>query len=150
MQNQHLEKDLKAITAEHKTLTLKSEHLEKLCQAIIAERQAIASAVLHDQSQKIEALQQELRQINKDSLEQIKKMGFEGDDAVIREKVKTIHLEDKINILTEQLKSLEKTLKIEKEANQSLRQQLKNQKAFTQKMVPPEQLQQPASFLSEG
>lgn len=150
IQNQHLEKDLKAITAEHKTLALKSEHLEKLCQAITAERQAIASAVLHDQSQKIEALQQELRQINKDSLEQIKKMGFEGDDAVIREKVKAIRLEDKINILSEQLKSLEKTLKTEKEANQSLRQQLKDQKAFMQKIATQEQLQQSASFLSEG
>ncbi len=146
---QHLEKELKAITEEHKTLTLKCEHLEKLCQAITQERQAIASVVLCDQNQKIEALQQELRQINKDSLEQIKKMGFEGDDAVIREKVKTIQLEEKINILSEQLKSLEKTLKIEKEANQSLRQQLKDQKAFRQKMVTQEQLQQSASFLSE-
>lgn len=143
LQNQRLEKDLKVMTEAHKILTVKCEHLEKLCQAITQERKAIAAAVLEDQNQKIEALQQELRQVNKDSLEQIKKMGFEGDDAMIREKVKTIHLEDKMNSLTEQVKALEKNLKIEKEASESLRQQLKNQKALTQKMLNPALLQQP-------
>jgi len=149
VQNQHLEKDLKVMTEEHKILTVKCEHLEKLCQAITQERQAMATAVLCDQNQKIEALQQELRQINKDSLEQIKKMGFEGDDAIIREKVKTINLEDKVHTLTEQVKALEKNLTIEKAASESLRQYIKAQKAVTQKMVTSVSLQQPTT-LSEG
>ena len=58
---------------------------------ITGERRAIASAVLHDQSQKIEALQQELRQINKDSLEQIKKMGFEGKNGALTPLLSIVH-----------------------------------------------------------
>jgi len=147
--NQQLQKELKVVTEEHKILTIKCEHLEKLCQAITQERQAIAAAVLQDQSQKIEALQLELRQVNQDSLEQIKKMGFAGDDAMIREKVKTINLEDKVHSLTEQVKALEKSLTIEKAASESLRQHIKAQKALTQKMLGPTSLQQP-TVVREG
>ena len=137
------------MTEEHKMLTIKCEHLEKLCQAITQERKAIAAAVLQDKNQKIAALQLELRQVNKDNLEQIKIMGFAGDDAMIREKVKVINLEDKARTLTEQVKALEKTLTIEKAASESLRQYIKAQKLVTPNMfisAPPNQ----PNALSEG
>ena len=149
-QNESLQSELKAITEKYKALLLKDEHLEKLCQEIKAERAVMAEAIMKDKNNQIQFLQQELREMNKASLEQIKKMGFEGDDALIQEKVKSIQLEDKVKLLEDQLKSLEKELKAAKEANQPLIERMRKQKEFVQKIVTSEQFQKFEEVFNKG
>ena len=138
---QVLKQDLQRNTEENKILALKCQHLEKMCQKIEADRGIIAESIMRDKNKQIEALHQELKEVNKYSLDKVKSLGFEGDDALIRERVKSIHLEDKLKLLTEQIKTLEADLKKQQEVNQPLMQQIQKQKAFIEKTVTWEQLQ---------
>lgn len=141
-QNQIFKNDLTEITEKHQILTLKCEHLEKLYNEITTEREVMKEIIITDKDRQITALQKELRETHQESLDKIKILGFEGDDALIREKVKVIQLEDKLGILTEKIKSLEAELQIAKERVQPLVQQIQRQKTFIQKVVTWEQMQE--------
>ena len=116
-ENNALQEALKALDQKNREVVLKSEHLEKLCESIQAERRAMAEAIAQNQQKYIESLQQELREVNQYALAKLKTMGYEGDEALMAEKVRVIHLEDK-------LKSLESDLKKQKAMNQNLIQGL--------------------------
>jgi chromosome segregation ATPase len=142
-QNHELQVGLKALDQKHQALVSKSEHLEKLCGAIQAERKAMAEAIAQNQQKQIESLQQELREVNQYALDKLRAMGYEGDEALMAEKVRVIHLEDK-------LKALESELKKQKEANQRLSQVLNRKEGFIEKARLFETDKESQPFIQRG
>ncbi len=142
-QNHELQVALKALDQKHQGLVSKSEHLEKMCEAIQAERKAMAEAIAQNQQKHIESLQQELREVNQYALDKLRSMGYEGDEALMAEKVRVIHLEDK-------LKALESELKKQKEAHQRLSQILNRKEGFIEKAGLLEIGKEPQQLIQRG
>jgi hypothetical protein len=136
-----LDQNLNEITNKYKELCLKCDKVESVLKEVKQERDTAIQAIIDDKNRKIESLQQELLEANKDSLEKIKNMGYSSDDALIREKVKIISLEDKIKQLLEKTVKLGELLDKERQVNQPLRNELEKQRQFIQKVVSWEQLQ---------
>lgn len=129
------EKNLTALTERYQALVIKEAALERGYQAIQSEREAIVDSVFKDKNQQIEALHTELKAVHQDNLEYVKKIGVASDEALIQEKVKAIHLADKVDALTQEVKRLSSVLESEKALNRSLVQKVRT---LSERSRPPE------------
>lgn len=129
------EKNLTALTERYQALAIKEAALERGYQAVQSEREAIVDALFKDKNQQIEVLHTELKAVHQDNLEYIKKIGVASDEALIQEKVKAIHLGDKVDALTQEVKRLGAAVDSEKALNRSLVQKVRT---LSERSRPPE------------
>jgi len=100
--------------------------------------------ILAEQNKLIDKLQQEIRDVNQASLKVVQQTSFDGHDALMQEKVKTLNLEEKIGQLQKQLDHQQnEALMIQKAwqaRNQPLLKQLAWQKQLIADLIDPESL----------
>lgn len=149
-QNQQLIAEKEKLQEELKETAASKNSFEKLYEEIKAERGIMKHSLLNEKDRQIEALRQELRESHRHSLEQIKDLGYAGDEALIQEKVKVVQLEDKLGGLSKKVKSLEAELQMARDKYQPLIQQIQQQKGFIQKVVTWEQMQEYEAMMNKG
>lgn len=71
---------------------------------------ATIDTIINDKSSEIDSLQAELNKVHLASLELVRKTSFDGQDALLSEKVKNINLTDKLKDLAKQITVLEQEL----------------------------------------
>ena len=96
---------------------------------------------MNDKNQLIDSLRQELKDLNEASLKAVREIGIQGDEALMLEKVKNIHLNDKVVALEKQISPLEQQLKGARVALEPLKKELAQQRAIIERFVSFEALQ---------
>ncbi len=111
-------------------------------EGMYVERDAAIAHMLAEQKQLIGSLRDELREVNIASIEQVKNIGRKGDDALMEEKVKTIHLQDELNQQRKTIEELRAQLLKNQETIIPLKKEIERQRKFIQEVISFEQLQQ--------
>lgn len=99
-----------SLANEHAELKNAKEHLVQLYQELKDERTVLFGKMERDKDLLIQSLREELKQSHQASLKEITEVSYNGHDALMREKVKTINLEEKIKVLTEELSKQQQEL----------------------------------------
>ena len=140
--NQQLVDEIKNLQSQHQQNQALLDKYKMAYESIVSEREAAIANILADQKNLIESLRNELREVNKASIEQVKNIGRKGDDLLMEEKVKTINIKAEL----EQQKQV--TLDLRAELNKSqelvapLRKEIARQRKFITNVLSFEQLQE--------
>lgn len=115
--------------------TIRRDAAEQLVQTMQAERDSNLNQVLQVQQQLIQQFQDDLKQINQDSLHKVSEISVKNQDAWMAEKVKNKTLEMTIAELKTKITTLEGALQQEKNSNQPLRKKIAEQETLIAKHV---------------
>ena len=125
--NQQLLLELTATKTELKDVEHERAQLQAVNNAIVAERDIAKLYIMTEQAQQISNLKEELRVVHNKSLELVRTTSYDGHQALMDEKVKTINLQSKIDELTITIKALTAELKQTVELNEKLRIKINRQ-----------------------
>jgi hypothetical protein len=108
--HQQLMLELAEIKEKYGPLEIKYQSLEEAYQVLKEGQGEALQTVMIDKNQQIESLRQELKEVNQSSLAAVMDLGYRGDDALMTEKVKTLHLRDKVAGLEKTVQALRQPL----------------------------------------
>jgi hypothetical protein len=131
MENQNIQMECSKLRDELKEVISLKKQFENLYHAIKEERHDTYERELGEKNRFIEALQEELKNVNSQAIVEIRNLGYERDDAVMQEKVTIINLQEKIIRITEENKELSEALSKAKALHIETAKKL----SFTQKML---------------
>lgn len=140
--NQQLINEFNLLKEQQQQITATCDKYKTAYESVMADREGVISSILEDKNNLIGSLRQELKEINKASIEQVKNIGRKGDDALMEEKVKTIHLQDELNQQRQTIEELRAQLLKNQETIIPLKKEVERQRKFIHEVVSFEQLQQ--------
>jgi hypothetical protein len=132
---QELNKKCILLQEENLQLSTKKNKYKLSLKSIMADRKAVLDRVLVDKDCLIGSLRQEIAEINRISIEQIKELGRKGDDALIEAKVKSINLQDEVSQQKNIIDELREQFLKSQETIRILKQEIERQHKFTQEVV---------------
>lgn len=109
-ENQQLALVLAEMKEQYSPLAIKHDALKEAYEVLKQEQEKALQTVMIDKNQQIESLRQELKEVNQSSLNAVMDLGYRGDDALMREKVQTLHLRDKVAELEKTVQALKQPL----------------------------------------
>ena len=109
-QNRALTTNLEESKFQYAIVETAYKNLQESYQALRESQENIFQALIKDKNQHIESLRQELKELNEASLMAVKDIGYQADEALIVEKLKTIHLSDQVKALQKTVEDLKKEL----------------------------------------
>ncbi len=139
-QIRELEETQQNLQSALQTLEYKYTSLEQVNKEILAERESALTMLLTDKNQQIAALQSELKLTHEYDVQQIREVGYKGDEALIQAKVNIIHLQDQLSVLQTDIDQLNIKLEKAQNANVPLRNHIQQQEQFIREVVSWEQL----------
>lgn len=104
------ETQLNLISKELGDLKKDKEHSDNLYRDLKEEREMLLGRMERDKDQLIASLREELQQTHRDNLRKIQDISYQGHDLLMREKVNTMNLEEKVKFLTEEKTRLQQEL----------------------------------------
>ncbi len=122
-------------TLAYNEVTLKLNAAVELSQEIKAERDSSLKQLSQLQQQLITQFQNDIKQINQESLAKVSEISIKNQDAWLVEKVKNKVLETTITELKAQVANLDKILQQEKNLNQPLRKKIVEQEVIITKHI---------------
>ncbi len=139
---QSLANELNLLREQNIQIAAEKDKYKTAYEGMYVERDAAIAHMLAEQKQLIGSLRDELREVNIASIEQVKNIGRKGDDALMEEKVKTIHLQDELNQQRKTIEELRAQLLKNQETIIPLKKEIERQRKFIQEVISFEQLQQ--------
>ncbi len=138
--NQQLMVELEYFKRQYTSLEAEHKILQEAYQVLREGQNKALQTLIEDKNQLVESLRQELREVNQASLAQVREMGYQGDEALMEEKVKSLNLQEKVSALEKELSSLQQQLAREQQANQPLRNEIEKQRRLIENTVTFPQL----------
>jgi hypothetical protein len=108
--NQQLIIALEKFKEQHTPLEMAHKSLQEAYQVLREGQDKALQTLMIDKNQHIESLRQELKEVNQTSLASVMDIGYRGDDALMMEKVKTLHLKDQVIALEKTVETLKQQL----------------------------------------
>jgi chromosome segregation ATPase len=118
------------------------EYMEQMYKELKEERNILIAKMERDKDQLINSLREELKQSHQASLKEITDVSYNGHDALMQEKVKTINLEEKVKSLTEDLTKQQQEWLHANKMLQPLKTQIQWYQKFMSEVLTSEQLQE--------
>ncbi|HQW57973.1 MAG TPA: DNA-binding protein [Gammaproteobacteria bacterium] len=109
-QNRALTTNFEESKFQYAILETAYKNLQEAFQVLSDSQENIFQTLLKDKNQHIGSLRQELKELNEASLMAVKDIGYQADEALIVEKLKTIHLSDQVHALQKTVEDLKKEL----------------------------------------
>jgi chromosome segregation ATPase len=135
-----LETQLNLLDKELSELKKDKEHSDKLYRDLKEEREVLLGRMERDKDQLIASLREELQQTHQENLKKIQDISYQEHDLLMREKVNTMNLEEKVNSLTEETARLQQELSNANKAVDPLRGRIKELQKLIAENLTSEQL----------
>ena len=135
-----LETQLNLLDKELSEIKKDKEHSDDLYRDLKEEREVLLGRMEKDKDQLIVSLREELQQTHQENLQKIQDISYQGHDLLMREKVKTMNLEEKVNSLMEETTRLQQELSNANKAVDPLRGRIKEMQKLITENLTTEQL----------
>lgn len=115
--NQQLMVALEKLKEQYTPVEMAHKSLQEAYEVLREGQDKALQTLMIDKNQQIESLRQELKEVNQTSLASVMDIGYRGDDALMMEKVKTLHLKDQVIALEKTVGTLKQQLSLTQPVN---------------------------------